>query len=371
MSDRPITVPLPTASPFEMAFAGLQVAAAGWVFICWTTHGFLDATSLATLLPSFVLCGLIVAVAVRRKLFLWQGVASSSRPAAIISQIAIYVFSPIVAYCALNQWSAVFVHYQVPDQVLFSCLACVGCSFVALSGIEYCLYRLFLNAERRQTSPIAGAFFNSFMISWLLVLMLPVIEFSVFRESVTDFYGDADIIREVARCFIAISVIPASCASITVALAGFSRPWLILRCVILVLCVPALILSVMGILCPSTMYMARALVHNGTGNYLAMIDDCTSALAFEPNAPNVHGVRAYAESLCGRWYDAVDDYSAVLNPSGEQPVHFLYYAHLGRAAAYAHLGQSLKSVADLAAARRLHHENKPDITQSEIQIAGQ
>lgn len=215
--------------------------------LCWARldlflfEGSLDATSLAILVPSMVLLGLITAAAHKKKLYLWQLVPSTSddslrsnitRFSTLGVHLAISILVIVLActfmaitsqHCGKitfalqnNALSSPLIYKQVIGEESMIALNSALYAGIVLFLLQFVLYKCV--ARKSLEFCTLTATFHSFIVVWALFYMLPFIHLLVFNMPVEGII-DRLLARDVFRICVALSTIPMSLAGLAIAIA--------------------------------------------------------------------------------------------------------------------------------------------------------
>jgi tetratricopeptide (TPR) repeat protein len=311
------------------------------------------------MLPTFVLYGLLAAAANKKCLYPWQdgsgyltepsqdGTRSTveeesiargnSRPlAGLIGQCMISILVPCTASGLINLCNANTNWGRYLPQVLT-----LEVPMGILSGLliayllEVALYLYATSRSLKKAALSAGPLFNSFMIAWFLMLLLPALQLAMYYHSLGAAIDDADALREFLSGFIALSTIPISAAGLAIALARSSRSALVLRVGFLSFTGICLMSSMYFLWNPSIAYLCRAHAKHITGPPSDVIDDCTTAIKLNPNMALAYNARGWTYSMLGNQKQALSDCSTSISLDPKQPEFYALRADIyGKMGAY-------------------------------------
>jgi tetratricopeptide (TPR) repeat protein len=194
----------------------------------------------------------------------------------------------------------------------------------------------------------AGPLLNTFMISWLLMWLLPALQLALHYQSVGAAMDDADSMRYIFSEFTALSTIPGSIAGLTIALAKNAKAARILGATFLASSVTCLLTSIYFLSHPSSAYFCRIYVEEITGPASDVIDDCTSAIKLDPHMARVYLARSYAHLQLANLEQALSDCSKAISIDPQDP-DFLFV----RASIYYKMGAYEDAVSDSSEAIRI------------------
>jgi len=337
------------------------------LFGAW--HGLVDATSTAIMLPTFVLYGLLAAAANKKRLHPWQNPSdkftdplangtkitaaeesiaqgNSSPYAALFGQCMIYILMPSLASGFINVCNAnTNWGKHLPEALVIEIPISILCTVLIAYVLEVILYSIATFRNLKDTAMTAGPLFNTFWVAWILVLLLPAIQFAMYYRSLGAAIDDADTIRTLLGFWISFSTIPITAAALAIALAQHRKSALILEVgftSVAAICV----MSCMFFVChPSSIYFWRAFPKAMTGSSSGVIDDCTTAIKIDPHLANAYWARGHAYYKLVLQENAISDFSTALslNPR-ESEVYYL------RAYTYNREGAYQKAISDCSKA---------------------
>ena len=198
-----------------------------------------DATSLAIMAPTFVLLGLIVAAAHKKRCLQWQSgdmlvprpTAPNGIKRALWAEMAISLAWLALSTCMLNLClSHLFWGFLDPSaswlgQLLITQLINTTMSvLLTLPLFWFIQLRFFQRSTRKDLKAI---FFSSqfifavSLLTWAMVVSLPVVQFLLVGPSLSTEHAWS--IRELWRACIALSTIPSTAAGLAIAFHGATR----------------------------------------------------------------------------------------------------------------------------------------------------
>lgn len=218
--------------PFTMLLAGI---------VYCSFNGYIYSTSIAILVPSCILFLLIVCAANKKQLFPWQGVSengvvdsslsSANRTTKYILQLGIYLACPVISSIVLMlcsqslQWNIVQrntehrIEYSLHDA--FRTAGEIDMMNMAVTIVVMGITAFFSEKYvfKSQSRNLAGVFFNTFLMLWILMLALPVVQPFVVQHG---FSPPVERIISANSLFIftSLSTLFASLTGLSVALAG-------------------------------------------------------------------------------------------------------------------------------------------------------
>jgi tetratricopeptide (TPR) repeat protein len=365
---------LSVCATLSMSAAVLVMCA---LLVFGASHRLIDATSTAILPPSIFLFGLLIAAANKKGLHPWQNTsdnvidpsprdtsiandqvsAAQTHPisstsnranpyAALLGQCIIYVLMPGLANELINVWNVTTSWGQhLPEALALEVPMSILCTALIAYVLEVVLYRVAKARNLKNTALSAGPLFNTFIIAWLLMFLLPTMQFAMNYRSLGAAIDNIDTIRFILSPCIALSTIPISAAGLAIALAQNSKSAFILRVGFVSVAAIYVMLSIFFIWHPLSIYVLKAFGKGITGPPRDVIADCTTAIRIDPAMARAYAVRGYAYYKLGRKEHAISDYSrAIYLAPQEAEFYFL------RASAYNEIAAYQQAVSDCSKA---------------------
>ncbi len=253
-----LSVQLSKHSPLFVILAWsipLLVSLMGFLYLL--ADGYLYPTTVAILVPSLVLIALVLAAALKKRLFLWQERCPPSsdraqeltakescpqRALLIALQFAVYAMCPILACYTLHicsqhlHWEGL-VHdqnsqFSDPSNDLVRGLLLVETINILVSAlsisvlvyfIEVILYKVFAREKSLNIALFSGPLFNASLMCWTLIWLLPALHLVVFPPYLVGISHRA-IAMNVFRVCVALSTIPSSTLALAVAFGRVRKP---------------------------------------------------------------------------------------------------------------------------------------------------
>ncbi|MCC7530391.1 MAG: hypothetical protein IT342_17835 [Candidatus Melainabacteria bacterium] len=252
---RPISGKLPREDWAVICMAAILPAIAVLTAVVFfLADGYMDATTIAILVPSLVLNAMVVAAAYKKRLFPWQekvsvsderinpttgeGMACAKFKIQATMQLVIYLLAPVlacgvVALCShCITWSTVmlwvkhnsiepsfenYVRAAVSD--MSNMLVAILVTTIIVYFSEVLLYRKKSGGELVRVALSAGPIFCTLLMSWFLFWFLPA-ALPVVLNHPLPIYSERSMARELLRICSSLSTIFASMAGLAVALSG-------------------------------------------------------------------------------------------------------------------------------------------------------
>lgn len=224
--------------------------------VFFLSDGYMDATTIALLVPSLVLNAMVLAAAYKKRLFPWQerkaldegivpstaeGIAASKFKIQATMQLVIYILAPafacgVVALCShFITWSNVmlwvkpnsiapsfenYVRAAVSD--MNNMLVAIFITTILVYFSEVLLYKRKSGDDMAKVAFGSGPIFCTLLMSWFLFWFLPAALPLVLNHPLP-IYSERSMVRELFRICSSLSTILASMTGLAVALSGNAK----------------------------------------------------------------------------------------------------------------------------------------------------
>ncbi len=196
-----------------------------------------DATSIAILLPSLLLWLLLIAASRKKRVLpqkidrylllhnpfftVIKGAPPECYPAKqlhppLIGQIAIYLIAILWAGCVLG-WCSLHSSWKEDVHWVNCCFlnvrVCILCTLPIFYGLQFLNHQKMLSPKFRNMTFGTGALFNTFVLAWLLLWLLPSMILLMSPATSIDYW----LLKLLTRISVSLSTVASSLAGITLA----------------------------------------------------------------------------------------------------------------------------------------------------------
>jgi tetratricopeptide (TPR) repeat protein len=356
---------LPLGTIVLVLVAGLLLASTISVSVYHSAPGLVDATSIAILFPSIVLCTVILAAALKKQMCPWQSVQCWKSTLGLFGQTAIAIASPLIAIGLINIYSEAIGwknHHPALDV-----LGSITCTLPIVFGLELLLFRI---TQRGMDGCkfICAVLFFTFIIGWTMFFSVPTLQLIDYHRCLSSAYDDFYDVRHLYRVQVALSVVPISLAGLFLACTEQKYLFRVLAVSCAMPSVFLLMTFAWWFIQPAEYYMVRAGLCDGLGQHEYAVKNLNESLRHRDSAKACFW-RGFKYAQLNEHRKAIASFDRVLD-FAEKPFGLRTYAHFNRACSYHALAELSKADADFDAGIKAYlEEYGPNAYLSQFYLA--